>query len=196
MSEGKQAVNQTDKTTELLKVAKHFQETDCHVGRNIVTMFDQVNEDTAGIWIKSLLSITNDDPITVLICSPGGDWYAGMAVYDLLRGLDNHVTTVAIGAAMSMGSIILQAGDDRVAMSNATVMVHNGVDAAVGDVEDIKNWAKHSEHIAKQMYKIYSDASGKTVAYWKRRCASDFVMSAQQALKEGLLDRVVTKLPK
>lgn len=178
-----------------LKQLEHFEKTDWLPGRNRFMLMDDVDLDSMGRLTKAILALDNKDPVTIFICSNGGDWYTGIAAFDLIRALPNHVTTVAAGSAMSMGSILMQAGDDRLALPHATFMVHNGIDVAGGDYEDLKNWAKHSEHIAKQAFKIYADASKKTLAYWKRKCEKDTVMAAVEAVKEGLVDRIVTKLP-
>lgn len=122
------------------------------------------------------------------LSSDGGCWYAGIGIYDQIRSRSYPVTVRVSGMAMSMGSIILQAGDKRLLGRYATVMCHDGQDVAVGTPENVTQWAKHGQNICNAMYGIYAERSGKTVAFWKKRCKKDFILSADEAIKLGLAD--------
>lgn len=138
-----------------------------------------------------LLQFTNSEPITILINSFGGCWYNGMAIYDTIKQASAHVDAYVVGSAMSMGSIILQAADKRYIYPNAALMIHDGSEELTGTARTVLNWSRRIEESLTTMYEIYSEKSGKPVSFWRKRCANDFIMSAQEALELGLVDEIV-----
>lgn len=139
-----------------------------------------------------LLEAVSSDPIRVYINSFGGCFFNGMAIYDVIKNARCHVDAYVLGSAMSMGSIILQAADVRWIYPNATIMVHDGYETRVSDIpQTFFNWAEHSKKSRAQMYKIYAERSGKSTAFWRRRCASDLILTAREAKTLGLVDKVV-----
>lgn len=126
--------------------------------------------------------------VVVELNSHGGCWYSGIAIHDRIKACNFPVTVRVAGAAMSMASVILQAADKRLITPGSTVMVHDGSEVLEGSPENVMAWAKHSKDICDYMYKIYAEASGKSVTYWKRKCKKDFILSAEQAIKAGLAD--------
>jgi len=114
-----------------------------------------------------------------------------MAIYDAIKACPCHVTIEVMGQAMSMGSIILQAADERILHPNSCVMVHDGYDSMHSTHPKIfEAWAKQSEKLRKKMYEIYAERSGKDSKYWEKKCAFDFILDAKQAVSEGLADSV------
>ncbi len=163
-----------------------------HVPSRTIILTGEVDED---MYERLLLGLTLikarfEDPedLTIELNSEGGDWYHGIAIYDRLKACGIPVTVRASGMAMSMGSIILQAGDKRLITPGSTVMVHDGADAVEGKPSDVLIWAQHGQNICELMYKIYATASGKSTKFWKARCKKDFILSAEQAIKIGLAD--------
>jgi ATP-dependent Clp protease protease subunit len=154
---------------------------------------NEINAVAAEEVIKAfhLLGSTPDKPITVLLNSFGGCWFNGMAIYDTIKSCQCTVTGIVIGSAMSMGSIILQACDERIIYPNATVMIHDGYES-MSDVlpKTFQNWAEYSKKTRQQMYRIYSERSGKPPSFWKKKCAADMILSAQEAKAIGLVDKV------
>ena len=142
--------------------------------------------------IKGLhsFSATPDKPVKIILNSPGGNWYDGMAIYDAIKASPCHVTIEVLGHAMSMGSIILQAADERVIHPNATIMVHDGSDAFCGHSRNFEMWAKESVRLRKRMYELYAERSGKDAKYWEKKCSFDYILSAEDALKDGLVDSI------
>lgn len=136
-------------------------------------------------------TIATDKPVTVMLNSFGGCWYNGMAIFDTIQQSVSHVSIYGIGSVMSMGSIIMQAADQRWLYPNATFMIHDGSEALVGHSRDVLNWAKYAEHILDVMYEIYAMRSGKPKSYWKRVCARDTIYSAHEAKDIGLIDFIV-----
>lgn len=129
--------------------------------------------------------------VKVLLNSFGGCWYNGMAIFDTIQHSKSHIDIFGIGAVMSMGSIIMQAADDRWMYPNAVLMVHDGSESISGHTRDVLNWAKHAENILDVMYNIYAYRSGKPKVYWKRICARDSVFTAHEAKEIGLIDYIV-----
>jgi ATP-dependent Clp protease protease subunit len=140
----------------------------------------------------AVLEEQSNEPITIYISSGGGDWYAGMAMYDRIRASKCHISTLAVGEAMSMGSILLQAGDVRCASPNTTIMIHDGYeDNGMQTPSGNDNLAKHSKQLRSMMYEIYASKSSHPVNYWKRTCKKDKFYTAEEALKVGLIDKIL-----
>jgi ATP-dependent Clp endopeptidase proteolytic subunit ClpP len=170
-------------------------EQDIHIPSQTIMLTGEVNERMYDTLVKGLILIENRHKeatnITIELNSPGGSWYDGAAIHDRIKSYRFPVTIKASGMAMSMGSIILQAGDKRLLTPSSTVMVHDGSEVVEGSPDNVMAWAKHSKDVCGIMYKIYADASGKTEAFWKKRCKKDFILSADQAIKLGLADGLI-----
>ena len=152
-----------------------------------------VDSDMAQRVIKSvhLLTRISKEPIKVILNTFGGTVEHGMAIYDCLRASGCEITVEVYGAAMSMGSIILQAAHNRFLHENAFIMVHDGsmsVEATSKSFEAWARWCKFNRH---QMYQIYAHRTGKTAAYWEKKCAQDYILTADEAVVEGLADLVL-----
>jgi len=154
---------------------------------------DEIDGVIANGVIKAfhLLGESTDKPIKVFINSFGGCWFGGMAIYDAIKHCPCEVNAYVIGSAMSMGSVILQAADTRVIYPNATLMIHDGYETRVGDTpQTFANWAEFSKKGREMMYRIYSGRSGKPVAFWRKKCGSDFILTSQEAKELGLVDSI------
>lgn len=173
-----------------------FFDTHLHMETRTVYLGDEedgVDRTTAKNMIKAfhlLMADSKEKPITLYINSEGGCWYNGMAVYDMIKNCPCHVTAYVVGMAMSMGSIILQAADTRIMYPNSTLMIHDGTIAVEGIPKSFQNWAEHFKINQQLMYKVYSERTGKPIAYWRRQCAADFVLNASQAKEMGLVDDI------
>lgn len=166
-----------------------FTEYSIHLPTRTVMLTGGVDSDMYDTLITALTLMEQDGKeIVIELNSPGGDWYAGIAIYDRLKASKCPITIRVSGMAMSMGSVILQAGDKRLITPGSTVMIHDGSDVAVGTPDDVLAWAKHGKDICNHMYRIYAEASGKTESYWKKRCKKDSIYSAKDAIKFGLAD--------
>jgi ATP-dependent protease ClpP protease subunit len=84
----------------------------------------------------------------------------------------------------------MQAADDRVIHQNASMMIHDGNDGFSGHAKNFEMWAEQSKKTRQLMYDIYAERSGKASKYWEKKCLIDFVMDAQEAVNEGLADKV------
>ena len=143
-------------------------------------------------FIKNMhfLEQVSGEPITVVMNNLGGLWWHGMAIYDTIKNSRCHVILQARGCAMSMGSIIMQAADERVLTPETTVMVHDGYEGFFGTPKSFEAWARESQRCRKRMYEIYAERSGRPVSFWEKKCGSDFILTAAQAVEMGLADRV------
>ncbi len=165
---------------------------DLSIETRTVYLLGDVDQDSVGRAVKGLhlLASASVEPITLLINTEGGNWQQGMALYDFVSSLPNHVTAKVLGQAMSMGGIILQAADTRIAYANATIMVHDGNDGYDGHPRTFEAWATYGKALRQRMYEIYAECSGKSVSYWSKKCEQDYILTPSQALAEGLIDNI------
>lgn len=142
--------------------------------------------------IKTLfvLDKSKTAPINIFLNNVGGDWYHGMAVYDAIRSCSNEVIITVYGQAMSMGSIILQAADQRIMMPNSTMMIHHGTDWIGGHSEEVQTQAKHCREITKAMIDIYCSRSGLNKQKVKDLLKFGSWISAKESVKLGLADNI------
>ncbi len=143
-----------------------------------------------------LLDRANSEPITVLMNNLGGDVVHGMAIYDAIRGCRSEITVRAVGHAMSMGSIIMQAADVRQMMPNSWFMIHYGTDSLSNHSKIVAAWARWSERFNKQMEDLYLDrirAKHPTFSRAKLQKMLNFdsILSADETVALGLADEVV-----
>lgn len=136
----------------------------------------------------------NND-ITILLNNPGGDWYHGMAIYDAIQACEANVTIRTLGHAMSMGSIILQAADDRVMSPNSRLMIHYGTSGFHNHTKIVQQWAKEDKKLIGIMEEIYMDKiklKHPTFPGKKLRDMLNFdtILNAEEAVNLGLADRI------
>jgi ATP-dependent Clp protease protease subunit len=135
--------------------------------------------------------INPNEAITVYITTVGGDVHAGMAIYDAMHHCSCHITGIVLGAAMSMGAVILEACDERRMHANGSLMLHDGTMAMDDHARTFENWAGWCKQSRQQMYNIFAKRTGRTSSYWEKRCGYDMILTAQQALKERLIDSII-----
>ena len=130
-------------------------------------------------------------PIRIQMSNFGGYWHHGIAMYDAIRACRAKVTMEVFGPAMSMGSIILQAADVRLLHPMSKIMIHDGQDGFWGHARNFEAAAVESKRLRKEMYEIYAERSGKPVEYWEKKCMVDYYLSAEEAVAEGLADKIL-----
>lgn len=153
-----------------------------------------ISADQTSYIIKGMHILENEDPekdITIILNSSGGDEYHGWGIYDVIRASPCRVTIKAVGQCMSMGTIILQAADVRLAYPNTSFLVHNGSVGFVGDAEKAISEAKEVERLIERMYEVYMEATGLSKAKIKAMCQKESYMGAKEALKIGLIDSII-----
>lgn len=166
----------------------------------IVMLDTDVNEHSASLIIAQLLFLESEDPETDIlfyINSPGGVVTAGMAIYDTMQFIKPDVSTIVMGQACSMGSLLAQAGaaGKRLILPNARHMIHQPSGGASGQATDIQIQAKEILNMKNNLTHIYvkHNSQGKLFAELIEDMERDFFMSASEAVAYGLADSIVTK---
>ncbi|EHD14731.1 ATP-dependent Clp protease proteolytic subunit 1 [Commensalibacter intestini A911] len=164
----------------------------------IIFLTGPVYDQVASLISAQLLYLESVNPkkeISFYINSPGGVVSAGLAIYDTMQYIRCPVSTVCIGQAASMGSLLLCGGEkgQRFALPNARVMVHQPSGGAQGQASDIEIQAKEILAIRKRLNEIYNIHTGRTLEEIEERLERDSYMSAEEAKDFGIIDQVVTK---
>ena len=164
----------------------------------IIMLADEVNDVTASLVVAQLLYLEGQDPdkdIELYINSPGGSITSGMAIYDTMQFIKCDVSTICIGMAASMASFLLAAGakGKRMSLPNSEVMIHQPLGGAQGQASDIKIHADHILFIRDRMNRLYSEMTGQPLETIQRDTERDNFMTAEAALKYGLIDKIITK---
>ncbi len=162
----------------------------------IIFLTGQVHDDMANLIVAQLLHLEAENPdkeISIYINSPGGVVTAGMAIYDTMQYIRPEVSTICIGQAASMGSLLLAAGTKgkRYALENSRVMIHQPLGGYQGQATDIEIHAKEILKMRERLNKILSDATGKPMGTVEKDTDRDYFMSAEEAKKYGLIDEVL-----
>ena len=162
----------------------------------IIFLGEEINDHVANIVIAQLLFLdaeNKDTDIKFYINSPGGSVTAGMAIYDTMQYIKSDVSTICIGLAASMASVLLAAGKagKRFALPNSEVMIHQIMGGAEGQASDIKIRAEHILKIKDKMNKILAQHTGQKVATVEHDSDRDNFMSADEALKYGIIDKII-----
>ena len=165
----------------------------------IVFLSDEINDQTASLVVAQLLFLEAQDPdkdIDLYINSPGGSITSGMAIYDTMNFIKCDVSTICIGMAASMGSFLLSAGakGKRLALPNAEIMIHQPLLGGLqGQASDIKIHADHIIRVRERMNRIYAEQTGQTVEQIEKDTNRDNFLTAEEACRYGLIDRVISK---
>jgi ATP-dependent Clp protease protease subunit len=159
-------------------------------------VYDQVS----ALICAQLLFLESENPnkdIAFYINSPGGVVSAGLAMYDTMQYIRSPVSTVCIGQAASMGSLLLAAGakDKRFALPNARIMVHQPSGGAQGQATDIEIQAREILKLRQRLNEIYVRHTGQPLEVIERKLERDSFMSAEEAKEFGLVDQVVENRP-
>jgi ATP-dependent Clp protease, protease subunit len=163
----------------------------------VVFLVGVVTEATANLIVAQLLFLESENPdkdIFFYINSPGGSVSAGLAVYDTMQFIKPDVSTLCVGQAASMGSLLLAAGDKdkRFILPNSRVMIHQPMGGFQGQATDIEIHAKEILYLRSRLNEILAKHSGKSVEVIARDTERDFFLGAEDAVKYGLVDKVLT----
>lgn len=162
----------------------------------IIFLTGEVNDYVSSLICAQLLFLESENPdkdISFYINSPGGVVTSGMAMYDTMQYIKPDVSTVCIGQAASMGSLLLTAGaaGKRYALPHARIMIHQPLGGAQGQASDIEIQAREILRMKAMLNDIYVTHTGKKLADIEKSMDRDNFMSADEALKFGLIDKVV-----
>ena len=163
----------------------------------IVMLSGPIDDAVANGVIAQLLFLDAQDPdkdIYLYINSPGGSVSAGLAIFDTMNFINADVQTIVIGMAASMGAFLLAAGEKgkRYALPNAEVMIHQPLGGAQGQATEIEIAAKHILKTRDTLNKILAERTGQTLKVIARDTDRDNYMSAEEAVKYGLVDAIMT----
>lgn len=164
----------------------------------IIFLGTGIDDNVANVIIAQLLFLENQNPekdIKLYINSPGGSVTAGMAIYDTMQYIKPDVSTICIGMAASMGAFLLAAGADgkRFALPNAEIMIHQVMGGMEGQASDIKIRAERILKIKESLNQILAKHTGKALAQVEKDTDRDYFMNAGEALKYGIIDKVIAK---
>lgn len=163
----------------------------------IVFLGEEITRDTANLVIAQLLHLESQDPdkdISLYIDSPGGEVYAGLGILDTMNFIKPDVSTICVGMAASMASVLLAAGTrgKRLALPNAMVLIHQPSSGAQGQQTEIEIAAKETKWLRTHMDELLAQYTGQTAEKVHADTERDNYLRAQAAADYGLVDRVIT----
>ena len=163
----------------------------------IVFLGTAINDQVANVIVAQLLYLSREDPdkeIQMYINSPGGQIYAGLAIYDTMQMIPNVISTVAVGVTASFGTVLLAAGTKghRYALPHATIHMHQPLGGAQGQATDIEIQAMEILRLKARLTEILAEGTGQTIETIKTDTDRDLYMDAAAAVKYGLVDQVLT----
>ncbi len=162
----------------------------------IIFLGSAIDDQVANTIIAQLLFLANQDPekdIKLYINSPGGSVTAGMAIYDTMQFIKPNVSTICIGMAASMAAVLLAAGakGKRLALPNSEVMIHQVMGGMEGQASDIKIHAERILRMKERLNKVLVKHTGRNLQTIEKDTDRDNFMSAEEAKKYGLVDKVI-----
>ena len=163
----------------------------------VVFLVGPVNEMSANLIVAQLLFLESENPekdISFYINSPGGSVSAGLAIYDTMQFVKPDVSTLCIGQAASMGAFLLAAGakTKRFALPNSRVMIHQPMGGFQGQASDIEIHAREILFLKGRLNEIMAKHTGKPLETIAHDTERDFFMGAEEAVKYGIVDKVLT----
>ncbi|HEX6303834.1 MAG TPA: ATP-dependent Clp protease proteolytic subunit [Anaerolineales bacterium] len=162
----------------------------------IVFLGTPINDQISNLIVAQLLYLNQEDreaPINMYINSPGGQVYAGLAIYDTMQMISNPISTVAVGVTASFGTVLLAAGTkgNRFALPNATIHMHQPHGGAQGQATDIEIQAREVLRLRSNLNQILANHTGQPMEVIERDTDRDFWMDASAAVEYGLVDKVL-----
>jgi ATP-dependent Clp protease protease subunit len=164
----------------------------------IIFVNGEVEDNMAALICAQLLFLESESPgkeISLYINSPGGVVTAGLVIYDTMQFIKSPVSTLCMGTAYSMGSFLLAGGASgrRMALPNASILVHQPSGGAQGKVTDVLIHAEESQKVKSRINRIYSKHCGRTIEEVERTLDRDRYMSPEEAKDWGLIDSIFTQ---
>ena len=164
----------------------------------IIMLGTPIDDHVANLIVAQLLFLEAEEPekdIYLYINSPGGVVTAGLAIYDTMQYIKPDVVTICMGQAASMGAVLLAAGakGKRFALPHSRIMIHQPLGGFQGQATDIEIHAKEILRLKKILNEILSKHTGQSLRKIEKDTERDYFMSAEEAMKYGLIDKVLTK---
>ena len=166
------------------------------IKERIIFLGTEINDEVANTVVALLLFLSREDPdkeIQMYINSPGGEIYAGLAIYDTMQMISNPISTVAVGFSASFGTVLLTAGTKgrRYALPNATIHMHQPLGGAQGQATDIAIQAKQIMRLKALLNDMMAKHTGQSLEVIERDLDRDYYLDAKQAVEYGLVDQIV-----
>lgn len=161
----------------------------------IIFLTGEINDSMANIIISELLYLDNlsNEDIYLYINSPGGSITSGMSIYDTMHFINSKVYTIGLGICASMAAFLLSSGDERYALPNTEVMIHQPLGGAQGQATDIKIAAERIIKLKEKLNKILADNTHQPLEKIYNDTERDNFLSASEALDYGLIDKIINK---
>lgn len=162
----------------------------------IVFLGTPINDQVSNLIVAQLLYLSSEDPeapIQMYINCPGGQVYAGMAIYDTMQMINNPISTLAVGMTASFGTVLLTAGTkgQRYSLPNATIHMHQPLGGASGQASDIEIQAREILRLKVRLNEILAKHTGQTIETIETDTNRDFYLNADGAVEYGLVDHVM-----
>jgi ATP-dependent Clp protease protease subunit len=162
----------------------------------IIFVGTPITDQVANLVVAELLYLSSEDseaPIQMYVNSPGGQVYAGLAIYDTMQMIPNPISTLAVGMTASFGTVILTAGTkgQRYALPNATIHLHQPLGGAQGQASDIEIQAREILRLKDHINNILARHTDQTTETIQKDTNRDFYMDAKGAVEYGLVDKVM-----
>jgi ATP-dependent Clp protease protease subunit len=162
----------------------------------IIFVGSPIDDQIANLVVAQLLYLSREDAdrdISMYINSPGGQIYAGLAIYDTMKMIPNKISTVAVGVTASFGTVLLAAGTkgNRYALPHSTIHMHQPLGGVQGQASDIEIQAKEILRLKSRLNVILSESTGQKLEVIEKDTERDFYLNAEQALEYGLVDKIL-----
>src|SRR5881409_3437121 len=167
------------------------------LNERIIFLGTPVTDDIANLIVAQLIHLESEDPdkdISLYINSPGGQIYAGLAIYDTMRFIKPDVATICVGIAMSMGALLLSAGTEgkRTALPNSKILIHQGSGGFQGQGTDIEIQARETINLKRNLEEIIALHTNQPSEKVSKDMERDYYMNADEAQQYGIVDQVVS----
>jgi ATP-dependent Clp protease protease subunit len=162
----------------------------------IIFIGSGINDQVANAVIAQLLFLESQDnksDVKIYVNSPGGSVTSALAIYDTMRYIKCDISTICVGLAASAASLLLSAGKKgkRFALPNSEIMIHQVMGGVEGQATDIDIHAKHILKIKERLNKILAKHTGQKLAKVTKDAERDYFMSAEEAMKYGIIDKII-----
>jgi ATP-dependent Clp protease, protease subunit len=165
----------------------------------IIFLGTPIDDMVANLIVAQLLLLDSENPekdIMLYVNSPGGSVTAGLAIFDTMRHIRADVCTICLGQAASMGAFLLAAGTKgkRMALPNSRVLIHQPLGGAQGQATDIEIQAAEINRMKRTLNEILAANTGQSIKKIEKDTDRDYIMSAEEAVAYGMVDKVITKV--
>jgi len=163
----------------------------------IIFLGTPINDQVANLVVAELLHLESEEPdrdISVYINSPGGSVYAGLTIYDAMQFVQPEIQTLCVGIALSLGALLLAGGarGKRMALPNATILMHQVSGGVEGQATDIEIQAREVINVKRRLEEIIAEHTGQPLERVSKDMERDYFMTPGEAQEYGIIDRVIT----